>query len=179
MMVTLDANEFRLEEDRYEIGAFVNGECRGSARLQHIASIGQHIAFLTVTGEEGEEVAFHLFDAASDETRILIADEHIAYHADAVHGTLKAPMPLHFSNNGVHGYHEVGLYPNPTTGKVTVKASGMRGITVTDVFGQVVYETLMNDAELTLDLSKYEPGLYLVHVDLDNGSVVRKVVMTK
>ncbi len=179
MMVTLDENEFRLADGLYEIGAFVNGECRGSARIQYLESLGNHVAFLTVCGEEGEEVSFRLFDVASNKVLDVIANEQIVYHADAVHGSLKAPMMLHFRNTGVNEHHEVSLFPNPTTGKVTIKASGMNRLTVTDVLGQVVFDTEVNADQIELNLSNCESGLYMIHVNTDTFTVVRRFVLAK
>ena len=180
MMVTLDENEFRLADGLYEIGAFVNGECRGSARIQYLESLGNYVAFLTVCGEEGEEVSFRLFDVASNKVLDVIANEQIVYHADAVHGSLKAPMMLHFRNTGVNDeHHEVSLFPNPTTGKVTVKAVGMNRLTVTDVLGQVVSDTEVNADQIELNLSNCESGLYMIHVNTDTFTVVRRFVLAK
>ncbi len=180
MMVTLDENEFRLADGLYEIGAFVNGECRGSARIQYLESLGNYVAFLTVCGEEGEEISFRLFDVASNKVLDVIANEQIVYHADAVHGSLKAPMMLHFRNTGVNDeHHEVSLFPNPTTGKVTVKAVGMNRLTVTDVLGQVVFDTEVNADQIELNLSNCESGLYMIHVNTDAFTVVRRFVLAK
>ena len=54
--VYVDGEEQR--DGNLELGAFVNGECRGSAKLYHVASIDRYIAFLTVTGQDAEQVEF-------------------------------------------------------------------------------------------------------------------------
>ncbi|MBO6025796.1 MAG: hypothetical protein J6P73_00945, partial [Bacteroidales bacterium] len=46
--VTKDGME--LEGDHVELGAFVNGECRGTAQLRHFGPTGRWYAMLTVTG---------------------------------------------------------------------------------------------------------------------------------
>jgi hypothetical protein len=117
---------------------------------------------------------------ASNKVLDVIANEQIVYHADAVHGSLKAPMMLHFRNTGVNDeHHEVSLFPNPTTGKVTVKAVGMNRLTVTDVLGQVVFDTEVNADQIELNLSNCESGLYMIHVNTDSFTVVRRFVLAK
>ena len=71
------------------------------------------------------------------------------------------------------------IFPNPTSGKFTVKAEGMTKITVIDVLGQVVYDAEVNGNQAKLNLSKCGSGLYVVRVNTKNGSAVRRFVLSK
>ena len=71
------------------------------------------------------------------------------------------------------------IFPNPTTGKFIVKAEDMTHITVTDVLGQVVYDAKVNADQKHVNLSKYESGLYLVRINIADGCIVKRVVLTK
>ena len=94
MMVTLDAEAFALKDGGYEIGAFVDGECRGAARLLYLDG-DTYVAFLTVNGEEGETVEFALYDVYADRVQPGMADETIVYQPNAVYGSVEEPMTLH------------------------------------------------------------------------------------
>ena len=176
MMVTLDAQTFVMGEGSHEIGAFVNGECRGSALLQRAGDL--YIAFLVVSGEEGEEVAFRLFDVNRNEEYAGFADEHISYAADDVYGTLKNPMILHFRNTGLNEYTEVNLFPNPTKDKVMIQGQGMEKVSVYNTMGQLLYTQTCDSAEyVELNLGSFSTGVYTVNVRFANGQHTNRMIV--
>jgi hypothetical protein len=70
----------------------------------------------------------------------------------------EAKKPL-VTNNGT------SLYPNPSTGIVNIKINDVPYLLeITDMTGRVVYNSIINDNETTLDLSQYQKGLYVVKV---------------
>ena len=69
----------------------------------------------------------------------------------------------------------VNLYPNPTSGVVTIKALGMRHVTVYSLLGQRVYEDEVGEDEVVLDLSSLDKGVYLVRVSTDAGTITKRV----
>jgi len=71
------------------------------------------------------------------------------------------------------------IFPNPTSGKFTIKAEDIIHLTVMDVFGQVVYDADVKGDQAQLNLSKSASGLYVIHVNTKNGSVVRRFVLSK
>ena len=73
------------------------------------------------------------------------------------------------------------LYPNPARDMVTVSSSlPMRSLTVTNYVGQVVYTNTMDAAtSYVLNTSSYQPGVYLVKIDTENGVVTKRVVISK
>lgn len=60
--------------------------------------------------------------------------------------------------------NEISIYPNPSNGKLSVKASETSEITVLNTMGAVVYEGDGNN----FDLTWLETGVYIVRVDTDN-----------
>ena len=72
---------------------------------------------------------------------------------------------------------EVTVYPNPTTGNVTIQANGMNHITVLNTLGQVVYDANVNSGLQVLDMGQYEAGVYMVRVTTENGVGVQRVVV--
>ena len=81
----------------------------------------------------------------------------------------------------VHDYTAVGenladnvaVYPNPTSGVVNVKANAMQQITVVNMMGQVVMMQNIDTDEVTVDLSAFDNGMYLVNIVTENGTVVK------
>ena len=92
----------------YEIGAFSDGECRGSA-------LNRYLLFLTVHGEGNDEITFRYYDVVADEEYDYVANEMIYYSADATIGTMPEPYTINFGTTNVndHTYCSFEVYPNP------------------------------------------------------------------
>lgn len=176
MMVTLDAEAVTMGEGSHEIGAFVNGECRGSALLQLVGD--RYVAFLTVSGEADEEVCFRLFDTRIQEEYAGVADERLSYEADAIIGSLKAPMTLHFRGTGLNDNDAPKLFPNPARDKVVLSGHGIEMVKVYNTLGQLLYSEACDSVEsIELNLSSFSAGVYTVHVRLGNGQQIHQIIV--
>ena len=72
------------------------------------------------------------------------------------------------------------LYPNPTTGNLTIEAEGMNHISVFNLMGQMVYDMDVNTDNMTLDMSQFNTaGMYLVRINTANGVKTERVTVTK
>ena len=71
------------------------------------------------------------------------------------------------------------LYPNPTSGDITIKAAGMNHITVVNALGQVMYDADVDADEMQLNLGQYNNGLYMVRISTENGVSVQRVIVAK
>ena len=175
MMLSLDANQFNMVEGRYEIGAFVGDDCRGAARLQQVGD--QLVAFLTVSGEAGEEIHFELYDLNEDKV-YAPADERVSYRANDVYGTAVAPMLLHFSCTGVQDLEaRLNLYPNPVKDQVRIEGAGIDEVKVYDMLGQLVLaKTYAGEDGVVLDLGTMSAGVYTVALRAEGNLVTRRLV---
>ncbi|MCR5037805.1 MAG: C10 family peptidase [Bacteroidales bacterium] len=72
----------------------------------------------------------------------------------------------------------INVYPNPTNGLLNVSGNGVMQITVNNLLGQTLSETLA-EGNATLDLSGYRPGCYLVRIATDKGITVKKIAVKK
>ena len=73
----------------------------------------------------------------------------------------------------------VSVYPNPSTGNVNVAAFGINHITVLNALGQVVYDANANGNIATLDMNRYQAGVYMVRVTTENGESVKRISIVK
>ena len=89
--------------DNVEVGAFVNGECRGTAMLRYFEPTGRYYAMLSVAGEDGDEVSFEILGSRSA-TRVV-------FRSNDVLGSLDQPFVMAFC--GGNAAMSVGMYPNP------------------------------------------------------------------
>ena len=70
---------------------------------------------------------------------------------------------------------QVSVYPNPTSGLVTIKAEGLRQLTVVNTMGQVLVRNEVSLDEISLDLGSFGNGMYMVTITTDQGTIVKKI----
>lgn len=73
--------------------------------------------------------------------------------------------------------HEVTFYPNPINDKLYI--SGLIDVKIKDiqlfsVTGKFIQE--LNPKETVFDLSQFATGVYFIHVQTDNGKIIRKLI---
>ena len=71
------------------------------------------------------------------------------------------------------------IYPNPTSGDLHINATAMTHVSVFNAMGQMVYDQAVDADELTLNMSQYEAGVYMVRIDTENGSSVKRITVVK
>ena len=100
MVVNLDI-EGDLSTDKEDIvGAYVDGELRGIAKIRHNPAFNNYVAFLTVYSNEatGENVTFQIWDASA--CRLFArAIEEFPFVADDLIGSALNPQTLHTNGN--------------------------------------------------------------------------------
>ena len=74
---------------------------------------------------------------------------------------------------------EANLYPNPTSGNVTIQAVGMNRITVVSALGQVVYDAEIENDMTTLNIGQFTSGVYMVRIATATGVSVKRVTVVK
>ena len=99
----------------FEVAAFVNGEVRGSARPTYVEPIDAYVLFMTIYGEEGEEMTFKYYDIYSDEEHSI--NNTLTYSDDAVIGSIREPYMFFANTLGMdeNAASTLSIYPNPTT----------------------------------------------------------------
>lgn len=73
---------------------------------------------------------------------------------------------------------QVSIYPNPTSGDVTLDLSGLNAKTV-ELFsmnGQLLNTVVPTDETMTLSLNQYAAGIYFVRIHTDNSITTQKIV---
>ena len=76
--------------------------------------------------------------------------------------------------------NKVSIYPNPTSGKVTIESAGPYEYVVFNGIGEIVLsgEQLENRDILELDLSKFAAGVYHVQITKDGVEVHEKIIVS-
>ena len=71
------------------------------------------------------------------------------------------------------------IYPNPTSGDLHINAEAMTHVSVFNAMGQMVYDQDVNGNETIINMGQFEAGMYMVRIDTENGSSVKRITVTK
>ena len=71
----------------------------------------------------------------------------------------------------------VSLYPNPTSGEVTLEGEGIQNVRIVNAYGQTVYNAKVQGEQVRIDLSEMAKGIYMMHIEADGGQAIRKIVV--
>ena len=71
------------------------------------------------------------------------------------------------------------IYPNPTSGDLHINAEAMTHVTVFNAMGQMVYDQNVKADSMVLNMGQFESGVYMVRIDTENGSSVKRITVVK
>jgi len=72
---------------------------------------------------------------------------------------------------------KMNLYPNPASGKVTVRFDGKGDITIYNIIGQTVYQVENVVKEKEISLNNLTTGVYFVNVRSGNATATQKLIV--
>ena len=171
VIAVLDMNGYEIREN-IEVGAFVNGECRGSAILRYFEPTDRYYAMLSIAGEDDDVVSFEI-QGSNSET-------HITFHKNDVIGSLDAPLPIEFGFLG-NDVSDLTLYPNPVERDANFSIDiptweKVSDVTITNVLGLVIRKESTNEINMN---GIHEPGIYIVKITCKTGNVYQNVLIVK
>lgn len=67
------------------------------------------------------------------------------------------------------------IYPNPSTGLVTIENADDAHVTISSMDGKVIYRTDVREKKV-LDISSYTPGVYLISVQTSDAMQTRRLI---
>lgn len=70
------------------------------------------------------------------------------------------------------------IFPNPSNGQFTIEGEDIQKVEIVDVTGKIVKSFIMNNEQLTIDLSNKPEGVYIVKI-IQEGTVVNKNIILK
>ena len=174
LFATVEINGMEQTSDELEIGAFVGDDCRGAVKLMYVKELGKHIAFLTVSGNNGETVSFK----ALRDGNVIALEETVTIQIDKLLGDAKDPFVLHA------GSEAITLYPNPVEkgGEVRIDLPATMAdatVEVVDMTGRIIaaQTNLGRDAKSCVSTAGMTPGVYTVRVISGNSVATRKLVV--
>lgn len=163
MMAVVYVADNEQRNENLEVGAFVNGECRGSVKLEYFEPLDRYYAMLTVSGVNCENVTFKVVNA-NNNTMSTECENSIDFVSDAIIGTLDNPYEIRFgamtANDG-----KLEIYPNPVERNHEFKVNVPQGesvseVVITDVLGAIVDEEVLSVS-----------GTYIIKVSCVSGNI--------
>lgn len=155
-MTIIASVEQNLEENRYSVGAYVNGECRGKGKM-----VGSRF-FITAHGISGEKVDFVIYDKLTG--KFYKVDNSLTFSETA--GTFNTPVV--FNAPAVSGIDNIdadtGIIVTIEADKIVVKGTEASRVEVFTLSGQRV------------PTDGLASGTYIVRVYTDQGVVTKKIV---
>lgn len=67
------------------------------------------------------------------------------------------------------------VYPNPTQGRVTIEAENIRYLSIYNLIGEKVFESVAHGDAFSYDFSGFEKGLYLIRIETKNDILTKTV----
>lgn len=139
----------------------------------------------TLTTDEGMQRSVSLAAYAGQDVYIAFrhhdcTDQFIFYIDDisVTAGTEGIDNPQYSSLNS-----RLSIFPNPTSGVVTLRAEALREVSILDLNGRtvanhqfVISNPGIQNSEFTIDLSDLPAGLYLLRIVTDNGVTMQKIL---
>ena len=168
-VVELDGRE--LHDGDYELAAFADGECLGSARLLEVN--GRHIAFLTITGDHSQDLNLRLFDAKTGR-EWAGSEEAMIFTENAVIGSLDTPFVIHFrGDTSVDEQRETNftIFPNPVSEKLVVESEEpIRQCEVYTMTGVLLYSISDGSERIEIQVDHLPVGAYLIRLTSDGST---------
>ena len=65
------------------------------------------------------------------------------------------------------------IYPNPTSEKVNIECEGMTHVSVFNTIGQLVYDADVNADRLSIDMTPFPAGSYMVRITTSSGTYAK------
>lgn len=73
---------------------------------------------------------------------------------------------------------EISIYPNPAQNKVRIASEiTLQSIEIYNLLGERLYSQNVSTKDEEINLTGFLPGIYLIKVDTENGSVVRRLLV--
>ncbi|WNJ20087.1 T9SS type A sorting domain-containing protein [Pontibacter sp. G13] len=178
----------RINEDRFVVGAFVDGECRGIGELEYDESLGEYRVFLPVHGNihaQGMPVTYKVLDLKTDIEYVSTAGN--LFEVDLIEGSVDDPFIL-FENLNIQGaLHLYQNEPNPfevtTELRFFLLEGGHTELTIMDATGRVVANLVDEDMtngihEVSFTSENLAPGVYFARLIQGDERMVRKMILT-
>jgi len=187
-VMCLKNNGTTLSNSNDKVGAFVNGELRGSSNLYYISSADRFLAYLVVYANKiNETVTFKIYDSTSDQ--IFDSNNTVTFGINDIYGDANAPFCLDTSTLSLNEFDidSINITPNPFYDALQIQLPlNLKDTWFTanifDLNGRLLYEkrVLSSGTKLYVtDLDKLAKGPYLLKIKNYKDGIVHTKKLLK
>jgi hypothetical protein len=184
VMAVVELDGVELQSDNYELAAFANGECRGSAKLMYVEPLNRYMAFLTISGDDAAELNFGLYNSETYD-ECFESDNMLVFMTNATVGNAEEPFVVSF--RGGMGLTEldghVQVFPNPirrgdifNISMATTRNKPVR-VEILNTLGTTILSTSSASVPTSIAAPK-TAGVYFLRIVAEGqGSYIRKLII--
>lgn len=184
VMAVVEIDDTEIAEGNYELAAFDGNKCIGSAKIVFVEPMNRYVSFLTISGEEGSELQFGLYNGNTGE-ELFNKTDVVEFEPNAIIGSLDQPYVVNFRGmTGVsENYIAPRIYPNPVnkseqfTIDITSSEADNMIIEIVDALGNTVSVNKSGNMPVMVTAPS-AAGVYMIKIYVDGtGHYCRKLIV--
>lgn len=163
------------------IAAFIDGECRGVAKVKHQSVLKDYFVFLMIYSNNPTcEISFKIYDAS--ENQEIEVGSIINFSVNGIVGSVSNPYEFGFSMGT--GAYDVKIlpfriFPNPVYSSlfIGIPDSDEATVCITNVAGQIVKTGQLSPGIVNeIPMVGFKSGIYIIRIHQGENQMIRKVV---
>lgn len=158
----IQINGVEQASDQLEVGAFCNGECRGSQMASVFPFTGRYIIMLSIDGENGDQITFKLYDHGLGQELDLTSPSAVTFDQNGL-GTYFEPYVLNFTGSSSQIFNlDITGYGSAISGNYQLIASPIGDVNPTAVTNMLSnnYDLYYFDQTQNLEWINYKAGAF-------------------
>jgi hypothetical protein len=184
VLAVIELDDVELQDENYELAAFANGECRGSAKLMYVEALNRYMAFMIVYGEMADELRFGLYNAGTGE-ECFDTNNSLTYTTNATEGNIDEPFVISFrSTVDVEEWeNSLKVYPNPVEhGQILtlglMEETDKVQVEIVNAIGVVERRWMISPSVQTTISAPDVAGIYTLRITVEGkGICYRKLIV--
>ena len=153
------------------------------------ATLNGHDVEMSWTGIEGADkyniyrngILIATAEEAEFVDNTLTVNDMYCYQVSAVYGnyesTLTLPSCITYNGENIHELESSFMVmPNPVNDYMTISGNDINGVTIYNNIGVMVERYDVDGSSIKVDMKHYNSGLYLIMINSEEGTVVKKII---
>ena len=186
IIAQIDHSDYYSPSQENVLGAFTGDLCLGNIKATPINE-DESLYFLTVYGNEAEQIAFNYLDVEKEMT--FKSSTVVNFEANAIIGSVNTPFPIQIdleSTVNDNNFFNIEVYPNPFADYLelsyTLERDEEININIYDVMGRHLKTISENESQekgaykRQLDVSEFNKGVYFIEFKVGDN-VFKKMVV--
>lgn len=161
--------------------AYVGNAHRGVTEARFVPELNRYVFILTMFSNVNQEKMSFKLKTTDDVSEKKITDELVVI-SNQIIGQPMNPYPLHLTvTTGIPASEkerQLSVYPNPVHDKFQIRSGyKISSVAISGLTGKTIcYLPFNSENTVTVDSQSLAPGLYLLKIETENGTICRKLI---